>query len=58
MESTERFEKIYVQGKIASVTEIWIDKETGINYMFHRDGNAAGLTPLLNKEGRAIVSER
>ena len=39
----ERFQKIYSQG-IVSVMEIWVDTETGVHYLFHRDGvyTAAG----------------
>lgn len=51
----ERFEKIYSQGVI-DVTEIWVDKETGVQYVFHRDGNAAGLTPLLDRDGKPAVT--
>ena len=51
----DRFEKIYSQGAI-DVMEIWVDKETGVQYLFHRNGNAAGLTPLLNKEGKPVVT--
>lgn len=47
----ERFKKVYQQGAI-DVVEIWIDTETGVNYVFHRNGNAAGFTPLLDKEGK------
>ena len=50
-----RFEKVYKQGTIV-ITEILVDKETGVNYVFHRDGNAAGLTPLLEKEGKPVVT--
>ena len=41
----ERFQKIYSQG-IVSVMEIWVDTETGVHYLFHRDGNGAGFTPV------------
>lgn len=51
----ERFKKVYSQGKI-DVIEIWVDTETGVNYVFHRNGNAAGFTPLLDKEGKPIVT--
>lgn len=51
----ERFKKIYQQG-IVEVVEIWVDTETGVNYVFHRNGNAAGFTPLLDKEGKPIVT--
>lgn len=29
----ERFEKIYSQGAV-KVIEIWVDKETGVNYIY------------------------
>ena len=51
----DRFEKIYSQGAIDAM-EIWVDKETGVQYLFHRNGNAAGLTPLLDKEGKPVVT--
>ena len=51
----KRFEKIYEQGIVAAM-EIWVDKETGVNYLFHRDGYGGGLTPLLNADGKPIIS--
>lgn len=51
----ERFEKVYSQG-MANITEIWVDKETGVNYMYHASGYSGGLTPLLDREGRPIVT--
>lgn len=50
-----RFEKVYSQGTL-TVTEIWVDKETGVNYIFHQSGNAGGLTPLLDREGKPVIS--
>ena len=55
MAKDERFEKVYSQGFV-DVMEIWIDKETGVNYLFHRDGNAAGFTPLLDRDGKPVIS--
>ena len=51
----DRFEKVYAQGTL-NVTEIWVDKETGVNYVFHCGGNAGGLTPLLDREGNIVIS--
>lgn len=51
----ERFEKVYSQGSV-NVTEIWVDKETGVNYMFHASGYAGGLTVLLDGEGKPVIS--
>ena len=51
----ERFQKIYQQGTI-DIIEIWVDTQTGVKYVFHRNGNAAGFTPLLNEEGKPVVT--
>ena len=51
----DRFEKVYSQGKL-NVTEIWVDKETGVNYVFHASGYAGGMTPLLDRDGKPIIS--
>lgn len=51
----ERFKKIYKQG-VLEVVEIWVDTETGVKYIFHRYGDAAGFTPLLDKDGKPIVT--
>ena len=55
MAKEKRFEKVYSQGAV-NVTEIWVDKETGVNYMFHAAGYSGGLTPLLDREGKPIIS--
>ena len=49
-----RFEKVYSQG-LGSNT-IWVDKETGVNYLVHQSGYGAGITPLLDREGKPIIS--
>lgn len=51
----KRFEEVYSQGTL-TITEIWVDRETGVNYLFHASGNAGGLTPLLDKDGRPVVT--
>ena len=51
MAKNERFEKTYSQGTM-NVTEIWVDKETGVNYIYH----AGGLTPLLDRDGKPVIS--
>ena len=55
MDKNERFEKIYYQGKVHEI-QIWVDKETGVNYMFYHQGYAGGLTPLLDKDGKPVIS--
>ncbi len=54
MTKNDRFEKVYSQG--LGSTEIWVDKETGVNYLFHASGYAGGLTPLLDRDGKPVIS--
>ncbi len=51
----DRFEKVYSQGAM-NIMEIWVDRETGVNYVFHASGYAGGLTPLLDRDGKPVVS--
>ena len=51
----DRFEKVYSQGTL-NVTEIWVDKETGVNYVYHASGYAGGMTPLLDRDGKPVVT--
>ena len=54
MSKEKRFEKIYSQG--VGSTIILVDKETGVNYLFHSSGYCGGLTPLLDREGKPIIT--
>ncbi len=59
MNDDERFVKTYKQagkGLSDTVTEIWVDTRTGVNYIFHKSGYGAGLTPLLDKDGKPVVT--
>ena len=51
----ERFVKTYSQG-IVNLTEIWVDRITAVNYIYHAAGNSGGLTPLLNADGTPVVT--
>ena len=51
----KRFEKVYSQGAI-DVMEVWVDTETGVNYLYHFSGYTGGLTPLLDREGKPVIS--
>lgn len=55
MAKNERFEKIYSQGSLTTI-EIWVDKETGVNYLFRQSGYSGGLTVLLDKDGKPVVT--
>ena len=51
----KRFVKIYSDGAFGS-NEIWVDQQTGVNYLFHASGYAGGLTPLLDRDGKPIIT--
>ncbi len=55
MAKDKRFVRIHTDG-VMSGNEIWVDTETGVNYFFHASGNAGGLTPLLDRDGKPLVS--
>ena len=52
----ERFVKTYSQGKLEG-NEIWVDKVTGVNYLFHFSGYAGGITPLLDENGKPVITK-
>lgn len=53
--SEKRFEKVYSHGALEG-TEIWVDTETGVNYLYHFSGSSGGLTPLLDRDGKPVIS--
>ena len=40
----------------AGNSEIWVDRETGVNYLFHSSGYAGGMTVLLDRDGKPVIS--
>ena len=50
----ERFIKVHSEAMGGRM--ILVDKFTGVNYLFVSSGYAGGLTPLLDREGKPIVS--
>ena len=57
MAREDRFEKVFEQGMV-NVTEIWVDRVTGVQYVFHASGYAGGLTPLLGPDGSALLCDK
>ena len=55
MANKDRFEKVYSQGTV-NVMEIWVDKETGVNYVFHARVYSGGMAPLLDRDGKPVIS--
>ncbi|MDE7099186.1 MAG: trimethylamine methyltransferase family protein [Ruminococcus sp.] len=57
MDMTDRFIKSYSQNKLTSSIEIWVDRKTGVNYIYHSAGYSGGLTVLVDKNGKPIVTD-
>ncbi len=56
MAKEKRFIKTYSQSAWSGNTEIWVDSETGVNYIYHSSGYSGGLTPLLDREGKPVIT--
>ena len=54
----KRFIKIYSDSAFSGTNEIWVDRETGINYLWHASGYAGGLTVLLNADGTPVITAK
>ena len=54
MAKNDRFKKVYKQNMGAM--EIWVDKETGVNYLYRQSGYAGGLTVLIGKDGKPVIT--
>ena len=56
MEKSERFVRSYIQSSMGEALEIWVDRVTGVNYLFRRNGLSVALTPLLGSDGKPVVT--
>lgn len=53
----ERFVKTYAQGGfLSNLLEVWVDRQTGVNYLYCATGQAAGLSVMLDRDGRPVVT--
>ena len=58
MSKEKRFEIAYQESAILGEKIICIDKETGVNYLFIANGYAGGLTPLLDANGKPVITKQ
>ena len=57
MADDRRFIVTYEKGGLTTLgTRILVDRVTGVNYLFVQSGYSGGLTPLLDREGRPVVT--
>ena len=54
----KRFEIKQSEGSQLSYNfTVVVDKNTGVNYLFVKSGYGAGLTPLLDENGKPIITK-
>ncbi len=60
MKKEERFIVTEREGSAISdngAHQILVDRKTGVNYLVWKSGYAGGITPLLDKDGKPIVTK-
>ncbi len=60
MSKNIRFEVIHTEGsslRDGGIQKILVDKETGVHYLFMQVGYGGGITPLLDENGKPIVTK-
>ena len=56
MADEKRFVKSYSQGFWGRTMEVWVDKKTGVNYLVTQSGYSGGMTVLVDREGKTIIT--
>lgn len=42
--------------ELTTLFQVIVDKKTGVNYLMSKSGYGAGLTPLLDRDGKPIIT--
>lgn len=53
---SERFVEVYSQGKL-NVKKVFVDRETEVNYIEVLTGYASSFMPLIDKDGKPLVTD-
>lgn len=56
----KRFVEIHKEGSSlgdAGLKSLFVDKETGVTYLAWKSGYGAGITPLLDAEGKVVITK-
>ena len=53
----DRFVKVYSQGSsFTAIVQIWVDRETGVNYLWQSSGYGGGVWPHLKPHRAPVVT--
>ena len=50
-----RFTKVLEEGCLLGGSEIWVDTQTGVQYLYHASGYSGGMTVLVDAEGKPLL---
>ena len=53
-----RFTKVLEEGCLLGGSEIWVDTQTGVQYLYHASGYSGGMTVLVDAEGKPLLYRR
>jgi len=56
MKKRNRFKRIPANVSMSDPVYIYVDTETGVNYLFVDRNTGGGLTPLLDKDGKLVIT--
>lgn len=57
MKDEKRFVRSLKEGsEMSSAQWVIVDRETGVQYLFVKSGYGAGLTPLLDRDGKPLIA--
>ena len=54
----DRFVKVLEESGIITCSEVWVDTQTGVQYLYHATGSSGGLTVLVDAEGKPLLHRR
>lgn len=57
MKHDNRFIRTVNESGFAASNEVWVDRETGVNYFYHAAGYSGGLCVLVDKDGKPVVTD-
>ena len=56
MAKEKRFEVVHQESASLHGIKILVDKQTGVNYLWSIEGYCGGLTVLLDKDGKPVIT--
>lgn len=55
MAKEDRFQRVLEEDRFFGCNEIWVDTQTGVQYLYRACGNGGGMTVLVDAEGKPLL---